>query len=68
MRKQLVEKLLETIKSKVKMLKKKTKKKAYVKMEKSASVKVEIRSRKARTLINKTLQAADHRSNNFPSL
>ncbi|OIW06893.1 hypothetical protein TanjilG_19542 [Lupinus angustifolius] len=64
---QLVENLLESIKSKVKKLKKKTKNKPYVKIDKSASVKVEIRSRKARNLINKTLQAAD-RPGKLPSL
>lgn len=54
--------LVETIKSKVNALKKKRKSKKpknYLKMDKSASVKVEIRSRKARQLIDKTLQAAD---------
>ena len=59
---QLMENLLESIKSKVSKLKKKTKtktKKPYIKMDKSASVKVEIRSRKARKLIDKTLKAAD---------
>ncbi|KAK7269938.1 hypothetical protein RIF29_22755 [Crotalaria pallida] len=63
----IMEYLLESIKSKVNKLKKKTtnskKKKPYVKMDKSASVKVEIRSRKARNLINKTLQAADRPGN-----
>ncbi|EPS73204.1 hypothetical protein M569_01559 [Genlisea aurea] len=49
--------LVESIKSKVRSLKKS--KKPYVKMDKSASVKVEIRSRKARQLIDKTLKAAD---------
>jgi hypothetical protein len=44
-------------------LKMKKKKKPYVKMDKSASVKVEIRSRKARKLIEKTLKVAD---NNIP--
>ncbi|XP_021717090.1 uncharacterized protein LOC110684952 [Chenopodium quinoa] len=53
--------LMETIKSKVNYaLKRKNKsKKPYLKMDKSASVKVEIRSRKARQLIDKTLKAAD---------
>ncbi|GAB2268084.1 hypothetical protein Dimus_003063 [Dionaea muscipula] len=62
----MMESFVETIKSKVKALKKKSsssssssKKKPYVKMDKSASVKVEIRSRKARKLIDKTLKAAD---------
>ncbi|KAL3614365.1 hypothetical protein CASFOL_042439 [Castilleja foliolosa] len=54
-----LESLVESIKSKVRSLKKKTKKKPYVKMDKSASVRVEIRSRKAKKLIDKTLQAAD---------
>lgn len=54
--------LLETIKSKVRGLKRSSAKKPakpYLKMDKSASVKVEIRSRKARQLINKTLKSAD---------
>lgn len=56
--------LVESIKSKVKStLKMKKGKKPYIKMDKSASVKVEIRSRKARKLIEKTLKAAD---NNIP--
>ncbi|PNX84338.1 hypothetical protein L195_g040398 [Trifolium pratense] len=56
--------LVESIKSKVRStLKMKKRKKPYVKMDKSASVKVEIRSRKARKLIEKTLKAAD---NNIP--
>lgn len=50
---------MESIKSKVRSLKLKKGKKPYVKMDKSASVKVEIRSRKARKLIEKTLKAAD---------
>ncbi|XP_021776102.1 uncharacterized protein LOC110739932 [Chenopodium quinoa] len=55
--------LMETIKSKVNALKKRKKsKKPYLKMDKSASVKVEIRSRKARQLIDKTLKAADQPS------
>ncbi|KAM0028692.1 hypothetical protein Hdeb2414_s0018g00517031 [Helianthus debilis subsp. tardiflorus] len=54
------ESLIETIKSKVKALKKKKKpKKVYMKMDKTNSVRVEIRSRQARKLIDKTLQAAD---------
>lgn len=57
---QLMGSLVETIKSKVNALKKKKKsKKPYMKMDKSASVKVEIRSKKARQLIDKTLKAAD---------
>ena len=51
--------IMETIKSKVNALKRKKSKKPYIKMDKSASVKVEIRSRKARQLIDKTLKAAD---------
>ncbi|KAG5090126.1 hypothetical protein JHK86_002738 [Glycine max] len=51
--------LVESIKSKVRSLKPKKGKKPYMKMDKSASVKVEIRSRKARKLIEKTLKAAD---------
>lgn len=53
------ENLIETIKSKVKALKRKKPKKVYVKMDKTNSVRVEIRSRHARKLIDKTLQAAD---------
>ncbi|KAM3219933.1 hypothetical protein P3S67_019702 [Capsicum chacoense] len=52
-----LENLVESIKSKVRKLKKS--KKPYIKMDKSSSVRVEIRSRKARKLIDKTLQAAD---------
>ncbi|KAG6762579.1 hypothetical protein POTOM_033088 [Populus tomentosa] len=52
-----LENLVQSIKSKVRALKKS--KKPYIKMDKSASVKVEIRSRKARRLIDKTLQVAD---------
>ncbi|XP_059298326.1 uncharacterized protein LOC132051034 [Lycium ferocissimum] len=52
-----LENLVESIKSKVRKLKKS--KKTYMKMEKSSSVKVEIRSKKARKLVEKTLQAAD---------
>jgi hypothetical protein len=53
-----LESLVESIKEKVRALKKKTKK-PYVKMDKSSSVRVEIRSRKARKLIDKTLKIAD---------
>lgn len=55
------ENLIETIKSKVKALKKKksSKKTVYMKMDKTNSVRVQIRSNKARKLIDKTLQAAD---------
>ncbi|KAK7405849.1 hypothetical protein VNO78_07459 [Psophocarpus tetragonolobus] len=55
--------LVESIKSKVKSLNLKKAKKAYIRMDKSASVKVEIRSRKARKLIEKTLKAADTPAN-----
>ncbi|KAL5706688.1 hypothetical protein ACHQM5_024822 [Ranunculus cassubicifolius] len=51
------ENMIQSIKSKVKKLKKS--KKPYVKMDKSSSVRVEIRSRKAKKLIDKTLKAAD---------
>ncbi|EYU37559.1 hypothetical protein ABFS83_02G045300 [Erythranthe nasuta] len=54
-----LENIVESIKSKVRSLKKSTKKKPYVKMDKSASVRVEIRSRKAKNIITKTLKAAD---------
>ncbi|KAK9924894.1 hypothetical protein M0R45_033239 [Rubus argutus] len=53
-----LESLVESIKSKVRALKKKSKK-PYIKMDKSSSVKVEIRSKKARKLIDKTLKLAD---------
>lgn len=55
--------LVESIKSKVRSLNLKKAKKPYIKMDKSASVKVEIRSRKARKLIDKTLKAADSPGN-----
>ncbi|GMN52391.1 hypothetical protein TIFTF001_021557 [Ficus carica] len=58
-----LESLVETIKSKVRALKMKKPKKAYIKMDKSSSVKVEIRSRKARKLIDKTLKVADRPGN-----
>ncbi|KAK5770524.1 uncharacterized protein LOC108463556 [Gossypium arboreum] len=51
--------LMESIKSKIRALKKSKPNKPYIKMDKSASVKVEIRSRKARKLIDKTLKVAD---------
>ncbi|CAN1167657.1 hypothetical protein LINPERPRIM_LOCUS18778 [Linum perenne] len=54
-----LESLVESIKSKVKGALRKSKKKPYVKMDKSASVRVEIRSRKAKQLIDKTLKVAD---------
>ncbi|KAI4295789.1 hypothetical protein L6164_035797 [Bauhinia variegata] len=54
-----LENLVESIKSKVRSLKRSKSKKPYIKMDKSASVKVEIRSRKARRLIDKTLKVAD---------
>ncbi|CAK9158476.1 unnamed protein product [Ilex paraguariensis] len=53
-----LENLVESIKSKVRALKK-SKKKPYVKMDKSSSVRVEIRSKQARKLIDKNLKAAD---------
>ncbi|CAK9137922.1 unnamed protein product [Ilex paraguariensis] len=53
-----LENLVESIKSKVRALKK-SKKKPYIKMDKSSSVKIEIRSKQARKLIDKTLKAAD---------
>ncbi|KAF5175401.1 Cyclin-dependent kinase, partial [Thalictrum thalictroides] len=53
------ENIVETIKSKVRSLKKSSKK-PYVKMDKSSSVRVEIRSRKAKKLIDKTMKVADH--------
>ncbi|KAM7479094.1 hypothetical protein LguiA_027307 [Lonicera macranthoides] len=52
-----LENLVQSIKSKVRALKKS--KKPYEKMDKSPSVKVEIRSKKARKLIDKTLKLAD---------
>ncbi|KAJ8768924.1 hypothetical protein K2173_023919 [Erythroxylum novogranatense] len=52
-----LENLVQSIKSKVRGLKKS--KKPYVKMDKSASVKVEIRSRKAKQMIEKTMKVAD---------
>ncbi|KAL5788031.1 hypothetical protein ACOSP7_004980 [Xanthoceras sorbifolium] len=55
-----LEHLVESIKSKVRALNLKKKKKPYIKMDKSSSVRVEIRSRKARKLIDKTLKVADH--------
>lgn len=57
-----LENLVESIKSKIRSLKKKSKskKKPYAKMDKSASVKDEIRSRQAQKLIDKTLKLADH--------
>ncbi|KAF8050619.1 hypothetical protein N665_1922s0005 [Sinapis alba] len=53
-----LESLVETIKSKVVLLRRK-KKKPYIKMDKSSSVRVEIRRKKTRDLINKTLKIAD---------
>ncbi|KAF8406183.1 hypothetical protein HHK36_008263 [Tetracentron sinense] len=52
-----LENLVQSIKSKVRALKKS--KKPYVKMDKSSSVRVEIRSKQAKKLIDKTLKAAD---------
>ncbi|KAI3992129.1 hypothetical protein MKX01_015020 [Papaver californicum] len=54
-----LESLVESIKSKVKLLKRSKKNKPYVKMDKSSSVRVEIKSRKARKLIDKTMKVAD---------
>ncbi|KAF8081238.1 hypothetical protein N665_0899s0024 [Sinapis alba] len=54
-----LESLVETIKSKVSLLRKKKKNKPYIKMDKSSSVRVEIRRKKTRDLINKTLKVAD---------
>ncbi|KAL4181742.1 hypothetical protein AMTRI_Chr12g272590 [Amborella trichopoda] len=55
-----LESLVETIKSKMRSLNLKgKKKKPYIKMDKSSSVKVEIKSRRARKLIEKTLEVAD---------
>ncbi|XP_055813262.1 uncharacterized protein LOC129882822 [Solanum dulcamara] len=53
-----LENLVESIKSKVRKLKKS--KKPYIKMKKSSSVKVEIRNKKAHKLVEKTLQTANH--------
>ncbi|PIA29472.1 hypothetical protein AQUCO_06000078v1 [Aquilegia coerulea] len=53
-----LENIVESIKSKVRSLKKSSKK-PYVKMDKSSSVRVEIRSRKAKKLIDKTMKVAD---------
>ncbi|CAL9221497.1 hypothetical protein ISN45_Aa03g021270 [Arabidopsis thaliana x Arabidopsis arenosa] len=52
-----LESLMETIKSKVGLLRKK--KKPYIKMDKSSSVRVAIRRKKTRDLIDKTLKVAD---------
>ncbi|AEE76272.1 hypothetical protein AtNW77_Chr3g0178201 [Arabidopsis thaliana] len=52
-----LESLMETIKSKVSLLRKK--KKTYIKMDKSSSVRVAIRRKKTRDLIDKTLKVAD---------
>ncbi|KAG6715639.1 hypothetical protein I3842_04G004300 [Carya illinoinensis] len=51
-----LERLLMTLKSKLRSLKMK---KPYDKIEKSESMRIEIRSRKARKLIEKTLKKAD---------
>ncbi|KAK1269103.1 hypothetical protein QJS04_geneDACA006775 [Acorus gramineus] len=51
-----IEKVMESLKSKLKTLKKK---KPYEKIEKSESMRVEIRSRRARKLIEETLRIAD---------
>ncbi|KAG6484353.1 hypothetical protein ZIOFF_052868 [Zingiber officinale] len=61
-----LESLVEAIKNRVQWITKKKKKKnsktskLYMKMGKSASVKMEIKSRNARRLIDRTLEAADH--------
>ncbi|KAJ9173100.1 hypothetical protein P3X46_016270 [Hevea brasiliensis] len=51
-----LERLVVTLKSKIRSLKMK---KPYDKIEKSESMRVEIRSRKARKLIEETLKIAD---------
>ncbi|KAG6659059.1 hypothetical protein I3843_03G006100 [Carya illinoinensis] len=51
-----LERLVVTLKSKIRSLKTK---KLYDKIEKSESMRFEIRSRKARKLIEKTLKTAD---------
>lgn len=51
-----LEKLVVTLKSKIKSLKNK---KPYNKVEKSESMRVEIKSRKARKIIEETLKVAD---------
>ncbi|KAG6480538.1 uncharacterized protein LOC122014476 [Zingiber officinale] len=59
-----LESLVEAIKNRVQWITKKKKKSKtsnpYMKMGKSASVKMEIKSRNARRLIDRTLEAADH--------
>ncbi|PIA53577.1 hypothetical protein AQUCO_00900273v1 [Aquilegia coerulea] len=55
----MVQEIVESIRSTVKLLKK-AKRKPYVKMDKCSSIKVEIRSREARKLIEKTMKLADH--------
>ncbi|XP_074582104.1 uncharacterized protein LOC141838474 [Curcuma longa] len=59
-----LESLVGVIKTRVQWItkkkKSKTTSKSYMKMDKSASVKVEIKSRNARRLIDRTLMAADH--------
>ena len=60
-----LENLVDRIKSKVRSLKERgsqssrKKKKPYVKMEKSSSVKFDVMKRKTRRLIDETLKAAD---------
>ncbi|XP_047263443.1 uncharacterized protein LOC124896106 [Capsicum annuum] len=51
------ENLVESIKLKARKLKK-----SYIKIDKSSNVRVDIRNRNARNLIDKTLQAADRPS------
>ncbi|KAJ9147403.1 hypothetical protein P3X46_029580 [Hevea brasiliensis] len=51
-----LERLVVTLKSKIRSLKMK---KPYDKMDKSESMRIEIRSRKARKLIEETLKIAD---------
>lgn len=58
--------LVEVIRSKVESLKKKWKKKkttmTYIKMDKTASVRLEIRSRKAQQIIDRILKTAGKKS------
>lgn len=56
-----IQSLVETIKSKIGLLKKKKhkKKKHYVKLNKSSSFKIQIRRKKMRELIDQTLEVAD---------
>ncbi|MCL7034500.1 hypothetical protein MKW94_008946 [Papaver nudicaule] len=52
-----LENLVQSIKSKVRGIKKS--RKPYIKMDKCASVRVQIRSTRAKKLIEKTMKAAD---------